>query len=190
MWLYMSGKILLPRHADESKLRTKHLSYNVKYILILPFLFLWDCSTIMRWNQGSWYKNLLTVSHARLVVTLHFFYKNQIILAEPQCSYCFYKFWAHLFLFCSSDNNNFWPCIRKWLVWRRNCIYNLKLKFVNITFCLLTESCSWRFYYKVSSELAHSVYSLLIFVSSFNWFDLFLTLEVFLGPCIQPGHCS
>ena len=55
--------------------------------------------------------------------------------------------------------------------------------------------CSWRFwwhrpiYCKVSTELVHSVNSLLICVLSFNWFDLFLTLEVFLGPCIQPGHC-
>ena len=113
----------------------------------MPFLFLWDCSTIMQWSQGSWYKNLLTVSHARLVVTLHSFYKNQIILAEPQCSYCFYKFLAHLFLFCSCDNNNFWPCIRKWLVWRKHCIYNLILKFVSITFCLLAEPCSWRFWW-------------------------------------------
>ena len=28
----MSGKVLLPRHADESKLRKKKLSCNVKYV--------------------------------------------------------------------------------------------------------------------------------------------------------------
>ena len=44
-------------------------------------------------------------------IVVHFFYKNQIILAEPQCSYCSSKFWAHLLLFCSCDNYNFWPCI-------------------------------------------------------------------------------
>ena len=47
-----------------------------------------------------------------LLFHLHFFFcKNQIILAEPQCSYCSPKFWAHLLLFCSCDNYNFWPCI-------------------------------------------------------------------------------
>ena len=65
-------------------------------------------------------------------------------------------------------------------------IYNLILKFVVITFCLLMKTDyvaaedfdgKTLFYCKVSSELVHSV-------------DLFLTLEVFLGPCIQPGHCS
>ena len=30
---------------------------------------------------------------------MHFFYKNQIILAEPQCSDFLSKFEAHLFLF-------------------------------------------------------------------------------------------
>ena len=29
-----------------------------------------DRSTIVQGSQGSWYKNLLTVSHARLVITL------------------------------------------------------------------------------------------------------------------------
>ena len=36
----MSGKMLLPRHADKSKLRTKQLRFNIKYILILKFIFL------------------------------------------------------------------------------------------------------------------------------------------------------
>ena len=40
-----------------------------------------------------------------------FFYKNQIILAEPQCSYCFSKLQGHLFLFYSCDNYNFSPSI-------------------------------------------------------------------------------
>ena len=34
----VSGKMLLPRHADESKLRTKQLRFNIKNILILTFL--------------------------------------------------------------------------------------------------------------------------------------------------------
>ena len=78
--------------------------------------------------------------------------------------------------------------------------YTLILKFWNITFWLLTEPQSMfqlkilmaqtLFYCQVYSELVHSVHSLLICVSSFNWFDLFLTVEVFLCPCIQPGHCS
>ena len=37
--MYMSGKMLLPRHADESKLRKRQLRFNTKYILILKFLF-------------------------------------------------------------------------------------------------------------------------------------------------------
>ena len=63
-------KILLPRNADDSTLRTKQLRCNVKYILILQFLFLWDRSTIVQWSQGSWYKILSTVSLTRLVVIL------------------------------------------------------------------------------------------------------------------------
>ena len=56
--------------------------------------------------------------------------------------------------------------------------YTLILKFVHITFCLLAEpqtmlqlkvSMAYAlFYCKVSSELVHSVHSLLIYVSSFN----------------------
>ena len=78
--------------------------------------------------------------------------------------------------------------------------YTSILRFVYITFCLLMEPQAMLqlkilmgqtlFYCKVFSELVHSVHSLLVCVSSFNWFDLYLTLEVFLGPCIQPGHCS
>ena len=62
----MSAKTLLARHVDESKLRTKQLSCAVKYTLILPFVFLWDCSTVVK-NEV---KNLLTVSLANLVVAL------------------------------------------------------------------------------------------------------------------------
>ena len=79
-------------------------------------------------------------------------------------------------------------------------IYTLIFKFVYITFCLLTKPKIMLqleilmaynlFYSEVSSELVHSLHSLLICVSSFKCFDLFLTFEVFLGPCIQPGDCS
>ena len=37
-------------------------------------------------------------------ITYTLFYKNEIILAEPQYSYCFSKFQTHLFLYCSCDN--------------------------------------------------------------------------------------
>ena len=67
-----------------------------------------------------------------------------------------------------------------WLVMAglKETFYILILKFVYITFCLLTEPRSMLqlkffmaqtlFYCKVSSELVHSVHSLLICVSSFN----------------------
>ena len=50
----MLDKILLPTHADKSKLRRKQLRQNIKYILILilKFLLLWDCSTIVQSSQG------------------------------------------------------------------------------------------------------------------------------------------
>ena len=40
IWPYISGKMLLPRYADESILRTKQPRFNSKYILILKLLFL------------------------------------------------------------------------------------------------------------------------------------------------------
>ena len=46
IWLYISGNILLPRHAD------------------------WDRLTIPESSRGSWCKYLLTVSLARYAVTL------------------------------------------------------------------------------------------------------------------------
>ena len=141
-----------------------------------------------------------------------FFYKNQIILVEPQCSYCFSKLQGHLFLFYSCDNYNFSPSITHTYiyhphgvflagyVWFEEKFYIFILKFVYITFSLLAVPQTMLqlkmlmaltlFCCKVSSEIVHSVHSLLICVSSFNRFDLFLTLEVFLDPCIQPGHCS
>ena len=128
-------------------------------------------------------------------------------MADPQCFYCFSKFWAHLFLFCSCDNYNFWPCITHTHIyysrgvflagysWFEKKIYTLILKFVYITFCSLTEPQTMLqlkilmsltlFYCEVSSELVHSVHSLLICVSAFIWFNLFFLLDLFLGPCIQ-----
>ena len=85
-----------------------------------------------------------------------------------------------------------------WLVWRKNLYFNTQIRVYHILFTdgatgyvaakiLMGQTL---FYCKVFSELVHSFHSLLVCVSSFNWFDLYLTLEVFLGPCIQPGHCS
>ena len=85
----------------------------------------------------------------------HFFlYKNPIILDEPQRSYCFSKFQAHLLLFCSCGNYNFWPCIALMYIYHprgvflagygwfegKKLYFNI-LKFVYITFCLTTNHC-------------------------------------------------
>ena len=82
---------------------------------------------------------------------VHFFlYKNPIILDEPQRSYCFSKFQAHLLLFCSCGNYNFWPCVALMyfleyfllvMAGLKEKNYTLILKFVYITFCLTTNHC-------------------------------------------------
>ena len=61
---------LLPRHADDSKLSTKQLRFNIKYILTLNSFYFWDSSTILQSSQGNWWKYLVTVSPARYIVTL------------------------------------------------------------------------------------------------------------------------
>ena len=109
-----------------------------------------------------------------------YFYKNQIILAKPQCFYCFSKFQAHLFLLCSCNNSNLYnPWEHFWLVMAvlKGKFYTLILKFMYITFCLLAEPqtmlqlnifmAQTLFYCKVSSKLVHSVH-LMLFVLSFN----------------------
>ena len=83
-----------------------------------------------------------------------FLYKNRVILDEPQRSYCFLKFQAHLLLFCSCGNYNFRPCIALMYIHHprevflagygwfegKKLYFNI-LKFVYITFCLTTNHC-------------------------------------------------
>ena len=53
-----------------------------------PCVFLWIFRTLCRTTPGDYFRNM------------HFFYKNQIILGEPQCSYCFSKIdWFVFILF-------------------------------------------------------------------------------------------
>ena len=85
------------------------------------------------------------------VSLIHFFYKNQTILAEPQSSYCFSKFWAHLSYFVLVIIIIFDLALHIcifiihagyfWLVMAglKEKFYNLILRFVYITFFLLME---------------------------------------------------
>ena len=70
-----------------------------------------DTLIVIKSEEVSRVHNLLNQLDNKLRFTVDFFLKNQIILAEPRCSYCFSKFWDHLFLFCCCRNYNFWPCI-------------------------------------------------------------------------------
>ena len=119
-----------------------------------------------------------------------FFNKNQIILAEPQCSCCFSNFRLicsyfvlvtiiffdlalHIFILIIRAEY-FWPV----MAGLKKKVYTSIIKLVYITFYLLREPmtmlqlkilmASTLLYCKVSSKLVHSVNSLLIFVSSFN----------------------
>ena len=93
------------------------------------------------------------------------------------------------------DNYNFWRCITHniyhphfWLVMTdlKERFYTWILKFVHITFCLLTKPCrSWRFwpYFIVKFLLSLCIlFHLLIICVKFRLFDLFLNLEVFFQP--------
>ena len=129
-------------------------------------------------------------------------------MAEPQCFYFFFPYFRLICSYCvlvtiKMFDLAFHICIYTihveyyWQVMAglKETFYILILKFVYTTFHLLTEPQTMLrlkilmaytlFYCKVSSELVHFVHLLLIYVSSFNWFDIFLLLEVFLGPCIQ-----
>ena len=91
-----------------------------------------------------------------LVPICNTFYKNQIFLAEPQCSYCFSKYYPHLLLFYFCGNYTFWPCITHmyithmfWLVSRKNFV----LKYSNSCISPFVYwrnhrlCCSWRFWW-------------------------------------------
>ena len=112
-------------------------------------------------------------------------------------------------LICSFDNYNFWPCITHMYIYHSRGVFlagsgwfegkilyfNTQIRVYHILFN--DGRFLWHRPYFIVKFLL-SLCILLICASSFNWFgsisissfNLFLTLEVFLGPCIHPGHCS
>ena len=73
IYLYMSDKMLLPRHTDKSKLRTKRRKKDLMWNTSRYWnsFFFWDSSTITQSTQGKRWKYLLTVS--RHVIFLDFY---------------------------------------------------------------------------------------------------------------------
>ena len=143
-------------------------------------------------------ESLLLLKDTREVI--QFFYKNQIILAEPQCSSCSYFVLVTIIIFDLASH----ICIfiihaeYSWLVmaclkeksFTQICVYHilftditsdyvaaedsdgidLIVKFL-LNLCILFIHCS--FVCQVSIDLIY-----------------FSSLKVFLDPCFQPGHCS